>query len=184
MRSEELPSKILHPLIVLPLGGFMVLYSKNLRPLTAVSWILTYITTALIPTTLTAWKTGEPGLDVISRSQRNKSYLVGISTLIITLAITYILPAPEIIISLGSVAIASSLVFGIANHVSKVSIHTGAVTFTAASLASFNLVLAVPIGLLSVAVGWSRVKLGQHTKIQVIQGAILGIICGAVIALI
>ncbi|EGQ43361.1 MAG: hypothetical protein J07AB43_13520 [Candidatus Nanosalina sp. J07AB43] len=69
MMLERIPSKVLHPLIVLPLSGVMLLYSRNLGFEDIVFWVLTYIFTALIPTTLTAWRTGERGLDVLSRAR-------------------------------------------------------------------------------------------------------------------
>lgn len=178
MMLERLPSKVLHPLIVLPLSGILLLYSRNLSLGNIVTWVLTYILTALVPTTLTAWRTGDKGLDVISRSQRNKSYLVGITSMCLTLLAAYYISAPEAVVRLGGFAVISSIIFGVANHFSKVSIHTGAITFAAGAFTTEIPTLTFTGLLLTVPVGWSRVKLDCHTKGQVIQGGILGLACG------
>jgi hypothetical protein len=52
----------------------------------------------------------------------------------------------------------------------KLSVHAGVATFFAAMLAADALPLGLLWGLLPLAVGWSRVRLGDHTWAQVLAG--------------
>lgn len=184
MRIEELPSKILHPLVVLPVAGSLLLYARGLTPLESVSWVFMWVLAAMVPTTVVAWRTGEPGLDVIDRSQRNRSYITGIVSLSAVLGAAYFFSAPSPVLELGQFALVAAAVFGITNQFSKVSIHTGTLTFAAGSF--LNLIpFATATGvLLSVPVAWSRIELDCHTRKQVIHGGILGLICGIVTAVL
>lgn len=147
-------------------------------------WVLLWIFAAMAPTTLVAWRTGEPGLDVISRTQRNRSYVTGIAALIAVLGAAYTLSAPPPVLQLGQFAVVAAAVFGAANQFSKVSIHTGTLTFVAGSFVNLIPAAAFAGVLLSVPVAWSRVELDCHTRRQVLQGGALGLICGVLTALL
>lgn len=184
MRFEELPSKILHPLVVLPVAGTLLLSAQGIGLVESGLWVLLWVVAAMVPTTLVAWRTGEPGLDVISRRQRNRSYITGITALIAVLGAAYTLSAPPPVLQLGQFAVVAAAVFGAANQFSKVSIHTGTLTFAAGSFVNLIPVAAFTGVLLSVPVAWSRVELDCHTRRQVLQGGALGLICGVLTALL
>ncbi|EGQ43360.1 MAG: PAP2 superfamily protein [Candidatus Nanosalina sp. J07AB43] len=96
----------------------------------------------------------------------------------LTLLAAYYASAPEAVVNLGGFAVISSIIFGAANHFSKVSIHTGAMTFAAGAFITQIPSLTFTGLLLSIPVGWSRVRLDCHTRKQVIQGGMLGLACG------
>ncbi|MFB6116089.1 MAG: hypothetical protein ABEK10_01140 [Candidatus Nanosalina sp.] len=184
MRFEEIPSNILHPLTVLPVAGTLLLYARGLGLLESVSWVSIWVVAAMVPTTVVAWRTVEPGLDVINRRQRNRSYLTGISALLAVLGAAYTLSAPAPVLHLGQFAVVAAAVFGAANQFSKISIHTGTLTFAAGSFVKLVPAVAFAGVLLSVPVAWSRVELDCHTRKQVLQGGALGLICGILTALL
>ena len=184
MRLEALPSKVLHPLVVLPVSGVLLLYSKGLTLGSAGSWVFLWVITAMVPTMIVAWKTGEPGFDVISRRQRNRSYVTGITALSVAFGLAYVFSAPEPVLRLGVFSLVGGAVFGVANQFSKVSIHTGTLTFSAGSFVTLFPKATLTGVLLSVPVAWSRIELDCHTRVQVIQGGLLGLICGVLTAVI
>ena len=122
MKSEEIPSKLFHPLLILPLAGVAILMLEGIAPLHSVKWVSIWVLVAMIPTSVVAWNTGEQkGFDVISREQRNKSYMIGITCLALALIIGYFFSAPKAVLDLGIYAIVATTVFGVFNRFTKIS---------------------------------------------------------------
>lgn len=94
------------------------------------------------------------------------------------LVISWSLSAPELLLDLGITGFFTVITFAVANHIDKVSIHTGALTATAVVFTQISTASIILTGLLSVLVGWSRVTMEKHTETQVIYGGLIGIICG------
>jgi len=185
VKYEELPSQIFHPLLILPISGISILMLKGIEPLNSIKWVGLWVLLAMVPTSIVAWNTGkQKGFDVISREQRNKSYIIGIGCLTIALALGYFFSAPDAVLDLGVYAIIASSVFGIINRFTKISIHTGSLSFVAGGFLTINPVIGVAGIIASVPVGWSRVKLDCHTKNQVIQGAAVGLASGVLAGLL
>ena len=184
MSFEELPSKIFHPLLILPPSGALILILQNIGMMESLKWIGTWIVVSMLPTAYVAWNTGEKGFDVISRRQRDKSYLVGISSLIIALGLGIYFSAPGAVLDLGMYAIVAATVFGVFNRFTKISIHTGSLGFVAGGFLTIMHSIGIAGIIATIPVGWSRVKLGCHTRNQVIQGAILGLTSGVLAGLL
>ena len=183
VKSEEIPSKIFHPLLILPVAGVAILMLEGIALLNSIKWVVVWVLVAMIPTSVVAWNTGEQkGFDVISREQRNKSYMIGIICLGLALIVGESFSAPKAVLDIGIYAIVATSVFGVFNRFTKISIHTGSLSFVAGGF----LTLMPPVGvagiLASVPVGWSRVRLDCHTKSQVVQGAVVGLTAGVLAA--
>ncbi len=180
MRSAEFLSKVFHPLVVLPISALLFLNFSGLGLSSSVYWIFLWTLISLIPTTITAYLTGEKGLNVSERELRWKPFIVGVSSLTLSLIPFWILSAPAVVLKLGATGVIAVTVFGLANYFNKISVHTGSVACTAAVFTIVSSQAAAFLALSSVLVGWSRVELERHTLIQVVQGAILGVACGMV----
>ncbi len=181
---EALPSKIFHPLTVLPVSGVLILFFNGLNIFESGSWIFLWILSAMVPTAAVAWRTGERGFDVVSREQRKKSYIVGAASLTFGLALSIFLGAPAAVVNLGYFAVGAVLVFGLVNSFRKVSVHTGTLGFVAGGFLNTVPLISVLCVVLAVPVGWSRVELDQHSRDQVVQGAVVGFLCGLIAALV
>ena len=180
MRPESFISKILHPLIALPVAAVIFLTSSGLEISTAFYWISLWISLSLVPTAVVVWNTGEKGFNIMQRENRRKAFLTGLTSLGLALIISWNLSAPSILLKLGFTGLLIVVIFAVANHFSKVSIHTGALTATTAVYTEISTAAILITGLLSVLVGRSRVKLQKHTLRQVVLGGLTGIFCGAI----
>ncbi|MBQ6639598.1 MAG: hypothetical protein IJH84_01035 [Saccharopolyspora sp.] len=86
--------------------------------------------------------------------------------------------APHLMVALDVAMLTALLAIALITVWWKVSVHTavaaGAVAILAVVYSGWLLVL----WLLVVAIGWSRVRLGEHTAAQVVVGALMGIVAG------
>lgn len=182
MELEEAISEVFNPMLVVPVVALIFL-SAQMKILNALYWTTLGVLMSLVPTATMIYFTGEKGLKIQSRNKRPKAYLAGLGSMTGTLAIFHLISAPSVIISGGTGGIVTILTFTAVNYFSKVSIHTGAMAFSTSIMFAVSSPMAILGGLLTVLVGWSRVKLERHTLRQVIYGGLLGLICGLLLAL-
>jgi membrane-associated phospholipid phosphatase len=180
MNTADLLSRVFHPLLVLPVSALLFLKLSGLGFIDSVYWIFLWIVISLVPTTVTTYFTGERGLNVPERDKRWKPFVVGVSSLALSLVPFWILSAPAVVLKLGATGLVAVTVFGLANHFNKVSVHTGSIACAAALFTIVSSRAAAFLALSSVLVGWSRVELERHSLVQVVQGGVLGVICGLV----
>lgn len=180
MRSAEFLSKVFHPLAVLPVSALLFLNFSGLSLADSVYWIFLWTIISLLPTTLTTYYTGERGLNVPEREKRWKPFFVGVSSLALSLVPFWVLSAPDVVLKLGATGVIAITIFGLANYFNKISIHTGSIACAAALFTIVSSRAAAFLALSSVLVGWSRVELERHSLVQVVQGGVLGVICGLV----
>ena len=180
MRPEEITSKILNPLIVLPMAAIIFLLESGLNTYTVFYWIGLWIVIGLIPTAVVVWQTGEKGFNIMEREKRRKAFFTGLTSLTTALTVSWLLNAPALLLNLGVTGFFTVILFAAANHVDKISIHTGALTTTAVVFTQVSTVSIIFTGLLSILVGLSRVAMEKHTATQVIYGGLIGIICGSI----
>lgn len=111
---------------------------------------------------------------VSDRRQRVPVLVASLASAAAGFALLLILGSPQSgIVGLLSVAL-GIIVVGAVSTFWKLSVHTAVVTFVAlASLISLG-AAALPALLVPAAVGWSRVKLGDHTVAQVMAGVPAG----------
>jgi len=180
MDPEEILSKIFHPLTVLPVSAVIFLTFSGPGFYEAVYWIGFWIILSLVPTATVIRFTGEKKFDIVSRKKRKSAFLTALASMTGALAFSSYMSAPEIVTRVGLIGLLAATAFGLANFFSKVSIHTGSMTFIGAIYTVLSPEAAGALVLSSALVGWSRVELDCHTPVQVVQGGVLGFMCGMV----
>jgi len=108
------------------------------------------------------------------RAQRRAFFLFTLACGALALAALVLLGAPRAMLGLICAGIAGLLVALAISLVWKISLHTGVaagIVVVLAELFGWPL-LALALGV--VAIGWARVELGDHTRAQVIAGALIG----------
>ncbi|MGC5028386.1 phosphatase PAP2 family protein [Micromonospora sp. DT229] len=115
------------------------------------------------------------------REQRRVPLLFGLGSVAAGLALLAVLGAPRPVLALVAAGLVGLLVAVTVSHWWKMSIHSAVAAGTLVVLVvTFGtwLLLATPLlGL----VGWSRVRLGDHTPAQVLTGGLLGALVAAVV---
>lgn len=76
------------------------------------------------------------------------------------------------------------IVVGAVNAFWKLRVHTAVVVFTTAALVTALGPWGIPLLAIPVAVGWSRVRLGDHTVAQVLAGIPAGLLVWGAYALV
>ncbi|MEU6072419.1 phosphatase PAP2 family protein [Micromonospora sp. NPDC047074] len=109
-----------------------------------------------------------------AREQRRVPLLFGLGSVAAGLALLAVLGAPRPVLALAAAGLVGLVVAVAVSHWWKMSIHSAVAAGTVVVL-----VLTFGVGLLATApllalVGWSRVRLRDHTVPQVLAGAVLG----------
>jgi membrane-associated phospholipid phosphatase len=119
------------------------------------------------------------------REQRTKPLALGLVSVLVGLALLGLLGAPRELVALVVALFVGGLVATVVNHFWKLSVH--------ASVAAGSMVVLVLVfgplllltGVIVVAVGWSRVRLRDHTLSQVVAGTVIGaLVSGLVFGLL
>lgn len=108
------------------------------------------------------------------REQRRRPLLLGLASVLAGLAVLALLGAPRELIALVVVMFAVGLGSTVVNHYWKLSVHAavsaGSVTVLVIVFGPWLLLGAVVVAL----IGWSRVRLADHTPAQVLAGTVTG----------
>ncbi|MET8229360.1 phosphatase PAP2 family protein [Micromonospora sp. NPDC005298] len=119
------------------------------------------------------------------REQRRVPLLIGLGSVTAGLALLTVLDAPRPVVALAVAGLIGLVVTVTVSHWWKMSIHSAVAAGTLVILALIfggRLLLAAP---LLAVVGWSRVRLRDHTVPQVLAGGTLGaLIAGVVFGLL
>ncbi|PZF97138.1 phosphatase PAP2 family protein [Micromonospora deserti] len=108
------------------------------------------------------------------REQRRVPLLIGLCSVAAGLALLAALGAPRPVLALAAAGVAGLAVAVAVSHRWKMSIHSAVAAGTVVVLVlTFGVRLLVTAPLLLV-VGWSRVRLRDHTPAQVLAGGLLG----------
>jgi len=110
------------------------------------------------------------------REQRTRPLALGLLSVLVGLVLLVLFEAPRELIALVVALFVNGLAATVVNHFWKLSVH--------ASVAAGSLVILVlgfgPLllvtALVVAAVGWSRVRLGDHTPGQVLVGTVVGLV--------
>jgi hypothetical protein len=121
---------------------------------------------------------------VRDREHRTVPLLFGLASTLVGLAVLVVGSAPRPVLALSLAMLATLVVCIVITRRWKVSLHTavagGAVAMLVLLYGAWAAWLLVPL----VAVGWSRVVLGDHTVAQVVVGALLGPVFGGAVFLL
>ena len=110
------------------------------------------------------------------REQRTKPLALGLVSVMVGLALLGLFGAPRELIALVVALFVGGLVATVINHFWKLSVHAGvaAGSMVVLTLAFGPALLATVI--VAAAVGWSRVRLRDHTTWQVVAGTVIGVV--------
>ncbi|MCZ7377569.1 MULTISPECIES: phosphatase PAP2 family protein [unclassified Micromonospora] len=115
------------------------------------------------------------------REQRRAPLLVGLGSVAGGLALLAVLDAPRPVLALALAGLVGLVIAVSVSHWWKMSIHSAVAAGTLVILTlSFGTRVVVAAPLLAL-VGWSRVRLGDHTVPQVLAGGVLGALIAAAV---
>lgn len=109
--------------------------------------------------------------DISQRGQRNGLYFFALGTVMLASLALYALSVPAIFLRLIGASLGTMVLCMAINFVWKVSVHSASIA-TLATLATKFLPLPISLSLwiIAVALGWARIRTGNHTIGQVIAG--------------
>jgi membrane-associated phospholipid phosphatase len=176
-RVGRLLSQIFHPIVNGSLSFLIVgalasdFVDQRLRGL---GWALVCIALLVMPPTLFFYYRMRRGAfsddDISLRQQRYGLYMFSLGSLVLTTLALYALSVPAIFLRLIGAALGILVVCMLVNFVWKISIHSA----TIATLATLTTRLLPPLGIClwvaAIAVGWARIRTGNHTLGQVLAG--------------
>ena len=115
------------------------------------------------------------------REQRTKPLALGLVSVLVGIVLLVALEAPRELTALVVAMFVGGLVATVINHFWKLSVHASvAAGTTLVLLLSFGPAL-LATAVVVAAVGWSRVRLGDHTPWQVVAGTVIGAIVSGVV---
>lgn len=112
--------------------------------------------------------------DVYLREQRFWPYIVSLSCGAISWLILAVFHAPRLFTVISGATVAQGLIMFLINQRWKISAHASGTAGMAVLVCELLGRASMPILLIIPLVGWSRVRLGRHTRGQVIAGSALG----------
>lgn len=164
-----------------PLLGIGIL-EVGIRERSLVPTIIAVVTLALGPYLATVWMahTGKVGDRFVADRRQRAPIFVGTLILVIAGLVALIaIHAPAGLVWMSGAAIAALVIVTVITFKWKISVHATIAGF----FAGLQVVLFGPVGLIALvvpaAVCWARLKLGVHTKAQVLAGSLLGLVVSA-----
>ena len=171
-------SRVFHPFIVSVPAAIVYLYIADLTLIDSLKWISISTSLTIVPTAL--FMKFHPKYhirDINSRESRNLLYVIGLMELVFLTGILWILKAPGLIRLLTYSIVLLTVVGASINRVTKISLHVGVLSGFSAAFTFISLPLGLIGFLITVGVGWSRLRLERHTPQQVILGLIIPASC-------
>lgn len=109
--------------------------------------------------------------DISQRGQRNGLYFFALGTVVLASLALYAFQVPTIFLRLIGASLGTMVLCMAINFVWKVSVHSASIA-TLATLATRFLPLPISLSLwiIAVALGWARIRTGNHTIGQVLAG--------------
>ncbi|HSH04299.1 MAG TPA: phosphatase PAP2 family protein [Anaerolineae bacterium] len=173
-------SRLGHPFLIAPPALIYILWLGHVPLTNAILWTILASTIVLVPCGLYITYHIRGGkfadFDVSVREHRPTLYLLGISSILLLLLLVFQLQAPAVLQDSLIALTITMIVNGIINRWTKVSLHTATMAGIFMLILSQSLSWGLLAGLLSFAVGWSRVELQRHTLPQVILGWFVAVI--------
>jgi len=172
-------SVVFHPAILILLLPFLVVYRQTESSFYALKWQM-FSALFVFLAGLLVYLGEKYGIfsdsDLSKRNERNKFYAMIIILLLLYMGVVVFfegdLSMPVII---GFGALFGVVLFGIINHVFKISLHSGVAcvfVITVGILYGINAFFAT-IGIVPLLI-WSRLALKKHTLLEAISGGLLG----------
>ncbi|HEY0739509.1 MAG TPA: phosphatase PAP2 family protein [Herpetosiphonaceae bacterium] len=178
-------SQIFHPIVngiasFLIVGAFAADFTE--ARLRGVGWALIAIALLILPPTIyfyfRLFRGHYSDDDISQRGQRNGLYFFALGTVMLASLALYAVSVPTIFLRLIGASLGTLVLCMAINFVWKVSVHSASIA-TLATLATKFLPLPVSlcIWIAAVALGWARIRTGNHTIAQVIAGWVIASTC-------
>jgi dienelactone hydrolase/membrane-associated phospholipid phosphatase len=172
-----------HPLISLPIiSGLTFVTIEGLEY--GISTLTIILVLIVLP--ITAWltimfKTGAyTDSDVSDKDQRVHLYLALIPILLLSSLVLYIYNQPNYVYN--GMLIVTLLIFScfLVNYFSKISLHVSLNSYLAVSVFVFSPILSFIWLCVTTLIGWSRIHLNRHHRLEVFLGFTAGIFAGII----
>lgn len=170
-------SQVFHP-ITNGVASFLIVgaFASDFRDarLRGLEWALMTIALLVLPTTLyfyfRLFRGHYSDDDVSQREQRHGLYLFSLGAILLASLALYALSVPTVFLRLIGASIGITVACMLINFVWKVSVHSASIA-TLATLSTYYLPpLGIALWIAAVALGWARIRTGNHTIGQVLAG--------------
>jgi len=167
-------SAIINPIIVSLVAIVLLSYESTTSTTDAVRWATILVCSGVLPVYITAHVLVRMGrLEGVFNNTRKKREQLYLATCIcagLGLLILYLLGAPDQMTATMTATLAAGVTFALINLKWKISIHTAFITgFVVLAVFLYGWLMAL-LGVMVIAVAWSRVELKWHTSGQVVAG--------------
>jgi membrane-associated phospholipid phosphatase len=175
----QLLSRVFHPILLNMLMYLVVGYYGLANRASGLAWSGLCVLVSVLPPMLFYLVRKRRGAytdgDISIRQQRNELYLVGFMwVLVATMALSALgLPRPHLAVMLTGLGL--GLIGGVINLFWKISVHAASIAALATIVLLYSRELGIALGFCALAVGWARVRTGNHTPLQVL----VGFVCAA-----
>lgn len=168
-------SRIFHPFLISIITLVLVIYLDGFSWMEAIKWTAVATTMVILPVTMYLVYRVKNGRysdwNISVREQRYSIYtLAGACFVALTILFIQADAPPIALACIYAALLTITLAAGINRFLTKVSIHSAAMAGCATVIALLSPPIGFLMALTTVAVGWSRVQLNQHTVGQVMLG--------------
>lgn len=174
-RVAAILSIIGHPFILTPATVALMAGPRSIAAGIALAIVIVML--AVIARRVAAGRWSD--YDVSDVQQRHGFYPIALTIVGVAALASWGFHQPPRMIRGMVVAEAMLIVGAVLTRWTKVSLHVMIGAFCVANVATESVAVACGLALLVIAVGWSRVVLQRHTVVQVIAGALIGVVAGA-----
>ena len=108
--------------------------------------------------------------DVSDRHQRRGLYLFGLGSILLASLALYAFSVPTVFLRLIGASIGITVICMLINFVYKVSVHSASIATLATLSTHYLLPLGIFFWIAAAALGWARIRTGNHTAGQVLAG--------------
>lgn len=148
--------------------------------LAGLSWALGSIALLILPPTLyfyfRLFRGHYSDDDISQRQQRNGLYIFSLGSVLLASLALYGLSVPAVFLRLIGASIGILVLCMLINFVWKVSVHSASIATLATLSAVFRPWLGLVFWLIAIALGWARIRTGNHTVGQVMAGWLIAIV--------
>lgn len=170
-------SQIFHP-ITNGIASFLIVGAFAADDTTGeragIGWALVAIALLILPTTtyfyFRLFRGHYSDDDVSQRGQRNGLYIFSLGAITLASLALYALSVPAVFLRLIGASIGITVVCMLINFVYKVSVHSASIATLATLSAWFVPPLGFALWIAAIALGWARIRTGNHTLGQVLAG--------------
>ncbi len=170
-------SRVFHPIFLNILMFLTVGYFAMPTHMQGFLWAMTCIAAMVLPPTIFFAIRLRQGVysdeDISVREQRTELYFFGLVSVTAGAIVLVLLGLPKPFLALIVSALTMGVLGMVINSFWKISVHAGSVASAAAVATVYSRGLGLALWLCVLAVGWARIKTGNHSPLQVLAGAVL-----------